>query len=48
MYAAHLHLHALYEDKAISEVFGAEYVSLHVRVTNRVAYHLYSETLAYE
>eukprot|EP00798_Chlamydomonas_sp_ICE-L_P016781 gene16781-23057_t len=34
--------------KAMTEVFGSEYVSLHVRVTNRVAFHLYSETLKYE
>lgn len=34
--------------KAMEEVFGADYVSLHVRVTNRVAYHLYTQTLKYE
>ena len=35
-------------DKAMAEVFGAHYVSLHVRVTNQAAYHLYKETLGYE
>ncbi len=35
-------------DKAMAEVFGAHYVSLHVRVTNQAAYHLYRETLGYE
>lgn len=30
------------------EVFGAEYVSLHVRKSNRAAYHLYNETLKYK
>lgn len=30
------------------EVFEAEYVSLHVRKSNKAAYHLYSVTLAYE
>lgn len=30
------------------EVFGAEYVSLHVRKSNRAAFHLYNETLRYE
>lgn len=29
-------------------VFDAEYVSLHVRKSNRAAFHLYNETLAYE
>jgi ribosomal protein S18 acetylase RimI-like enzyme len=28
-------------------VFGAEYVSLHVRKSNRAAFHLYTETLGY-
>jgi hypothetical protein len=32
----------------MEEVFGAEYVSLHVRVTNRVAFHLYTTSLKYE
>jgi peptide alpha-N-acetyltransferase len=32
----------------MEEVFGAEYVSLHVRKSNRAAFHLYSVTLAYE
>lgn len=34
--------------KAMAEVFGAHYVSLHVRVTNQAAYHLYKETLGYD
>jgi hypothetical protein len=32
----------------MADVFDAEYVSLHVRKSNRAAYHLYSVTLAYE
>lgn len=35
-------------DRAMKEVFSAEYVSLHVRVTNTVAKHLYTETLGYQ
>eukprot|EP00854_Cymbomonas_tetramitiformis_P010293 gene10293-12175_t len=31
-----------------SQVFGAEYVSLHVRKSNRAALHLYKQTLGYE
>ena len=30
------------------QVFGAEYVSLHVRKSNRAAYNLYTETLGYK
>jgi len=33
---------------AMEETFGAERVSLHVRVTNRAAFTLYSETLGFE
>eukprot|EP00850_Spirogloea_muscicola_P019975 SM000203S06151 [mRNA] locus=s203:158953:160646:- [translate_table: standard] len=33
---------------AMAEVFGAEYVSLHVRKSNRAAFHLYTETLGYK
>lgn len=33
--------------RAMEEVFGAEYVSLHVRVSNRGAIHLYTDTLGY-
>jgi N-alpha-acetyltransferase 10/11 len=33
---------------AMEEVFGARYSSLHVRVTNRGAFHLYTETLGYQ
>ena len=29
-------------------MFDAEYVSLHVRVTNKGAFHLYTRTLGYE
>jgi len=32
---------------AMEETFGAEYVSLHVRVTNRAAFTLYHDTLGY-
>jgi len=31
----------------MAEVFGAKFASLHVRVTNRGAFHLYNETLGY-
>ncbi|KAH7440609.1 hypothetical protein KP509_03G001600 [Ceratopteris richardii] len=34
--------------RAMEEVFGAEYVSLHVRKSNRAAFHLYTETLGYK
>ena len=32
----------------MADVFDAEYVSLHVRKSNRAAFHLYSVTLVYE
>lgn len=32
----------------MADVFEAEYVSLHVRVTNKGAFHLYTQTLGYE
>ena len=32
----------------MASVFGAHYVSLHVRKSNRAAFHLYNETLKYE
>lgn len=32
----------------MQESFGAHYCSLHVRYTNRAAYHLYSQTLGYK
>ncbi len=35
-------------DKAMQEVFDADYVSLHVRVTNKVAFHMYHNSLVYE
>ncbi len=35
-------------DKAMEEVFGAEYASLHVRVSNKGALHLYTQTLGYK
>lgn len=34
--------------KEMAEVFESEYVSLHVRKSNRAAFHLYSVTLRYE
>lgn len=34
--------------KAMSEVFDADYASLHVRKSNRAAFHLYTETLKYD
>lgn len=34
--------------RAMAEVFGATYVSLHVRKSNRAALHLYTETLGFE
>ncbi|KAK9839839.1 hypothetical protein WJX81_005333 [Elliptochloris bilobata] len=33
---------------AMADVFDAEYVSLHVRVTNKGAFHLYTQTLGYD
>lgn len=33
---------------AMSRVFGARYACLHVRVSNRAAFHLYSKTLGYQ
>ncbi|CAD7700537.1 unnamed protein product [Ostreobium quekettii] len=33
--------------RAMEQVFDAEYSSLHVRVTNKGAHHLYMETLGY-
>lgn len=32
----------------MQEAFGSHYCSLHVRYTNRAAFHLYSETLGYK
>ncbi|CAN1344490.1 N-terminal acetyltransferase A complex catalytic subunit NAA10 [Linum perenne] len=34
-------------EQCFKQVFGAEYVSLHVRKSNRAAFHLYTETLGY-
>lgn len=34
--------------RAMEEVFGARWVSLHVRDTNKVAIHLYTQTLQYQ
>ena len=34
--------------RAMDRVFRAKYVSLHVRVSNKAAFHLYHETLGYE
>lgn len=38
----------VFAEKAMEEVFGAELVSLHVRKSNRAAFHLYTETLGYK
>ena len=38
----------MHADKAMEEVFDAVYASLHVRVSNRGAKHLYTQTLGYE
>ena len=32
----------------MDQVFGAEYVSLHVRRSNRAAFNLYTSTLGYQ
>ena len=40
--------HGVIADKAMQDVFGAKYVSLHVRVTNQGAHHLYTQSLGYE
>ncbi|KAK4372050.1 hypothetical protein RND71_007434 [Anisodus tanguticus] len=37
-----------YECERFNLVFGAEYVSLHVRKSNRAAFKLYTETLGYK
>lgn len=34
--------------RQMEEVFGAKYSSLHVRVGNKAAIHLYTETLGYK
>lgn len=34
--------------QAMRDVFGAVYASLHVRVTNKAAFHLYTQTLGYK
>lgn len=34
--------------QAMAETFGAKYCSLHVRVSNQAAIHLYTQTLGYE
>lgn len=33
---------------AMSEIYLSEYVSLHVRQSNKAAFHLYNETLKYD
>ncbi len=35
-------------ERCMEESFAAEYVSLHVRKSNRAAIHLYTQTLGYE
>jgi peptide alpha-N-acetyltransferase len=34
--------------RQMEQVYGAHYISLHVRKSNTAAFHLYSKTLAYE
>lgn len=34
-------------ERAMAEVFNAQYVSLHVRMSNRAALHLYRDTLGF-
>mgnify|MGYP006101030217 CR=1 FL=1 len=34
--------------REMKDIFGAEFVSLHVRRSNRAAFHLYNETLKYD
>lgn len=34
-------------EKQMKDVFKAEYVSLHVRKSNKAAFHLYTATLKY-
>ena len=34
--------------RQMAAVFQAEYVSLHVRKSNKAAFHLYTETLGYD
>lgn len=49
--AAPLHEHCMTRsaaDLAMEEVFGAKYASLHVRVSNQAALHLYKTTLGYQ
>ncbi len=41
-------LMAVCADKGMAEVFDAVYASLHVRVSNQGAFHLYTRTLGYE
>lgn len=35
-------------ERCMVETFDAQYVSLHVRKSNRAAIHLYTQTLGYE
>lgn len=38
----------MFPELAMVETFGAQYVSLHVRVSNKAAIHLYSKTLGFD
>lgn len=39
---------SVYADRAMQEVYDAAYATLHVRVSNKAACHLYKVTLGYE
>ena len=44
----HLCVCVVRAEAAMHEVFQAEYVSLHVRKSNKAAFHLYNNTLGYK
>lgn len=44
----HVHTNIQTTERCMKESFDAEYVSLHVRKSNRAAIHLYTQTLGYE
>nr|GEZ95356.1 N-terminal acetyltransferase A complex catalytic subunit NAA10-like [Tanacetum cinerariifolium] len=43
-----VNLNIMTGSQEVCRVFGAEYVSLHVRKSNRAAFNLYTETLGYQ
>lgn len=47
-FQCHINLWLLFAEARMVEAFDADYVSLHVRRSNRAAFHLYRETLGYE